>query len=72
MLHATTKAMESHGASSSLATQQAYALIANTVQRQATMLAYIDNFWLLGLSIMAMIPVVFLMRKGKPGSMAVH
>jgi len=36
------------------------------------MLAYIDNFWLLGLSIMAMIPVVFLMRKGKPGSMAVH
>jgi DHA2 family multidrug resistance protein len=72
MLHATTRAMESHGAGASLATQQAYALIANTVQRQATMLAYIDNFWLLGISIMAMIPVVFLMRKGRPGSMAVH
>jgi DHA2 family multidrug resistance protein len=72
MLQATTQAMKAHGASAALATQQAYALIESTVQRQATMLAYIDNFWLLGISIMAMIPVVFLMRKGKPGSMAVH
>jgi DHA2 family multidrug resistance protein len=72
MLQGTTQAMKTHGSSAALASQQAYALIQNTVQRQATMLAYLDNFWLLGLSIMAMIPVVFLMKKGKPGSMAVH
>jgi hypothetical protein len=37
------------------------------------MLAYIDNFWMLGIAILAMIPLVFLMKKTKPGgSMSVH
>jgi hypothetical protein len=36
------------------------------------MLAYIDDFRLLGLAILAMVPLVFLMKKGKPGAMAVH
>jgi DHA2 family multidrug resistance protein len=72
MLQGATAAMKAHGSNAALATQQAYALIQNTLQRQATMLAYIDDFWLLGISIMAMIPIVFLMKKGKPGSMAVH
>ena len=48
-------------------------LIQGTVQRQATMLAYIDCFWFLGVAIMVMIPMVFLMKKSKPGGgMAVH
>jgi len=51
--------MQAHGASAAHATQQAYALIQSTVQRQATMLAYIDCFWFLGVAIMAMIPMVF-------------
>jgi DHA2 family multidrug resistance protein len=38
------QAMRAHGASAAFATQQAYALIEGTVQRQATMLAYIDDF----------------------------
>jgi DHA2 family multidrug resistance protein len=37
------------------------------VIRQATMLAYIDNFWLLGVVIACLIPCVFLIRKPKPG-----
>jgi DHA2 family multidrug resistance protein len=65
--------MRAHGASGAYATQQAYALIQGTVQRQATMLAYIDNFWLLGIAIMLMIPTVFLMKKSRPGGeIAVH
>jgi hypothetical protein len=37
------------------------------------MLAYIDCFWLLGVAIMAMIPMVFLMKKSRPGGgIAVH
>jgi DHA2 family multidrug resistance protein len=65
--------MQAHGASSTFANQQAHALIQNMVERQATMLAYIDCFSLLGFSILAMIPVVFLMKKTKPGGgMAVH
>jgi len=36
------------------------------------MLAYIDDFRLLGWAILAMVPLVFLMKKGRPGGMAVH
>jgi len=72
MLNAASEAMRAHGASAAFATQQAYAMIQATVQRQATMLAYIDDFRLLGISILAMIPLVFLMKKGKPGGIAVH
>ena len=72
-LQGATRAMQAHGASAAHATQQAYALVQSTVQRQATMLAYIDCFWLLGVAIMAMIPMVFLMKKSRPGgAMAVH
>jgi MFS transporter, DHA2 family, multidrug resistance protein len=73
MLQGATQTMRAHGASGAYATQQAYALIQGTVQRQATMLAYIDNFWLLGIAIMLMIPTVFLMKKSRPGGeIAVH
>jgi DHA2 family multidrug resistance protein len=63
----------SHGASPADAQRQAYALIQNQVQRQATMLSYLDNFHMLGYAIMAMIPMVFLMKKTRSsGGMAVH
>lgn len=72
-LHAMTQMFVARGASLYQATQQAYALMAQTLARQATTLAYIDNFWLLGVSVLAMIPFVFLMRKVKPGgAIAVH
>jgi DHA2 family multidrug resistance protein len=73
MMQGATRTMQAHGASAAFATRQAYALIEGTVQREATMLAYIDNFRLLGWAIMAMIPIVFLMKKSKPGGgIAVH
>ena len=73
MLQGATQALRTHGASASFATQQAYALIEGTLQRQATMLAYLDDFRLLGISILVMVPLVFLMKKGKPGGgIAVH
>jgi MFS transporter, DHA2 family, multidrug resistance protein len=73
MLQGATQTMRAHGSSGAYATQQAYALIQGTLQRQATMLAYIDNFWLLGIAIVLMIPTVFLMKKSRPGGeIAVH
>ena len=43
------------------------------INQQATMLAYVDDFWLVGVAVVAMIPFVFLMKKVKPGGpMAVH
>src|SRR3954453_1921063 len=73
MINGASQAMRAHGNSAAGATQQAYALLQGTVQRQATMLSYIDCFWFLGVAIMLMIPAVFLIKKTKPGGgMAVH
>ncbi|MGC1373539.1 MAG: DHA2 family efflux MFS transporter permease subunit [Candidatus Sulfotelmatobacter sp.] len=72
MLRGASRALQSHGASAGFANKQAYALIGATVQRQATMLSYIDNFQILALSILALIPLVFLVKKGRPGQIAVH
>ena len=72
-IRGAAQAMRAHGASAAGATQQAYALVQGTIQRQAAMLAYIDCFWLLGVVILCMVPTVFLMKKSKPGGgMAVH
>jgi DHA2 family multidrug resistance protein len=73
MLSATTKSFEAKGFSSVDATHRAYAILQNNIFRQANMLAYIDCFWLLGVAILCMIPVVFLMKKAQPGGeIAVH
>ena len=48
-----------------------YALIMRTLQRQAETLSYIDCFWLLGVAFGCMIPLIFIMRKQKPGRAAV-
>jgi len=48
-------------------------MIQANVGREATMLSYIDNFHVLAYIIMAMIPLVFFMKKAKSsGRMAVH
>ena len=48
-------------------------MVAQALNQQATMLAYIDNFWMLGTAVACMIPLVFLMKRAKPGGpIAVH
>jgi MFS transporter, DHA2 family, multidrug resistance protein len=49
------------------AQQHAYAMMQANVIRQSTMLAYIDNFWVLGIVIACLIPCVFLIRRAKSG-----
>lgn len=61
------------GTGAGTAMQHAYALVQANIIRESTMLAYIDNFWLLGIVILCLIPTVFLMKKSKPGGgIAVH
>jgi MFS transporter, DHA2 family, multidrug resistance protein len=55
------------GFGSGSAQLHAYALEQANLIRQAIMLAYIDNFWVLGLVIFCLIPFVFLIKKSKPG-----
>jgi len=63
----------SHGGGSGDAITRAYAMVQSIVGQQANMLAYIDCFWLLAVSSLIMIPLVFVMKKTRPGSgMAAH
>ncbi len=55
------------GLDAATASQKAYARVQANVIRQATMLAYVDCFWLLGVVIACLIPVVFLMKRARPG-----
>jgi DHA2 family multidrug resistance protein len=73
MLTSATHLLIARGSSPAEAARQAYGLVAGALGRQATMLAYIDNFWMLAIAIGAMIPLVFLMKRVRPGgAMAAH
>src|ERR1700752_994528 len=73
MINAITDMFVSRRSSSYEAPHRAYGMVSNLVTQQATMLAYIDNFKMLGVAVLAMIPFVFPMKKVKPGGpMAVH
>ncbi len=75
-LHGMTRTFSSGGfgpgSGGGSALQHAYALTQANVIRQATMLAYIDNFWVLAVVIFCLIPCVFLIKKSKPGAIVAH
>jgi MFS transporter, DHA2 family, multidrug resistance protein len=73
MLQGMTHTLQARGFSPADAMHKAYGLLQGTLFRQANMLAYIDCFWLLGVATLGMIPLVFLMKKTRPGGgVAVH
>ena len=68
MLRGMTATLRAHGAPASEALRQAYGLLQGNLQRQATMLAYVDNFWILGpIATLFLMPCVFLIKK-PPGA----
>jgi DHA2 family multidrug resistance protein len=55
------------------ATAQANQMIYASIQRQASMLAFLDNFKMLGVIFLVLIPLIMFMRKGKAsGDVPVH
>jgi DHA2 family multidrug resistance protein len=74
MVNGTQARLISAGSTAAHATAQAHGMIYNTIQRQAVMLAFIDNFKMLGLVFFAVIPILVLMKKPKAraGGVPVH
>ena len=58
--------VRAQGSDPAQAASQAQGLLYGMLQRQATMLAFVDDFWLMGIAVLAMIPLMFLMKKTKP------
>jgi DHA2 family multidrug resistance protein len=66
-LHAITVAFTSGGSSGPGAATQAHGMIYSTVQRQAAMLAFVDNFHMLGIVFFIVIPVLMLLKRPPKG-----
>jgi DHA2 family multidrug resistance protein len=64
----------SGGSSGPGAAAQAHGMLFNMIERQATMLAFLDNFKLLGVIFFAIIPIFFLVKRPRMGggSVPVH
>jgi len=73
-LNGTQTKLIAAGSSVNHAAAQAHGMIYATVQRQAAMLAFLDNFKMLGIVFFAVIPVLLLMKKPKAatGNVPVH
>ncbi len=64
----------SRGADSASATHHAYAALFGAVQRQAAMQSFVEAFWLLAVMFLAIVPLIFIMRrpKGHGAEIAAH
>jgi len=73
-LHAIQQYLMSQGASSALALDRAYGLIEKTLNGQALLWSYVDDFRYMALVCFACIPLAFLLKKtvGKGGLSAGH
>ncbi|HEX6895494.1 MAG TPA: DHA2 family efflux MFS transporter permease subunit [Bryobacteraceae bacterium] len=67
-LQALQHALQAAGASPTLAAQQAQAIIYRELLRQSSMLAYVDVFRVLSYLCLALIPLMFFMKRPKPGT----
>jgi DHA2 family multidrug resistance protein len=74
MISGTQTRLVSAGSSLTQASAQAHDMVYNTVQRQAAMLAFIDNFKLLGVVFFCVLPILLLLKKPKApsGNVPVH
>jgi MFS transporter, DHA2 family, multidrug resistance protein len=66
-LQQITRSLSHSGAATAQTGRRAVGVIYNTVQQQATMMSYLDIFYLLAWTALLLIALVFLLRKVKPG-----
>ncbi len=65
-LHHLAHLLTGRGLDSAHAMVQAQGMLYGQMQRQATMLSFVDNFWLMGMICLGVIPLMFLMKKIRP------
>jgi DHA2 family multidrug resistance protein len=62
----TTVVLQARGSSPADAVAQAQGLMYGTLQKQSSMLAFADAFWVMGALFLVIIPLMFLIRKTPP------
>ena len=71
LLSGAAAAFTGGGSNPTQAGAQAHGVLYFMVQRQAAMLAFVDDFWLLGGLFLLLIPIMFLMKKMRPQRAAI-
>ena len=66
MVNGAARILYASGSSVPDAQAQANGLAYGLLQRHASMLAFLDDFWLMGLTFLSLIPLMFLMKKSRP------
>ena len=66
MVNGAARIMYGAGASFTDAQAQANGMAYGLLQRHATMLAFVDDFWAMGLMFLSLIPLMFMMKKSRP------
>jgi DHA2 family multidrug resistance protein len=66
MMSGATAALTTRGSDPVQAAAQAHGLVYGLLQRQAAMMAFVDDFWILGAVFMCLVPLMFLMKKTRP------
>jgi DHA2 family multidrug resistance protein len=74
MVAALTTSFTASGSSAANAAARAEGMVYSMIQRQAAMLSFLDDFKLLGIIFVAIIPLFFLLKRPKMGggSVPVH
>ena len=65
-LAGTAHLLTTQGSSAATAMAQAQGLLYGTLQRQSSMLGFVDSFWVLGVVFLAVIPLMFFVKKVGP------
>jgi DHA2 family multidrug resistance protein len=65
-LAGTAHMLVTRGASAAQAAAQAQGMLYGMLQRQSAMLAFVDSFWVLGIIFLAVIPLMFFIKKVGP------
>jgi DHA2 family multidrug resistance protein len=65
-LAGTAHMLVTRGASAAQAAAQAQGMLYGMLQRESAMLAFVDSFWVLGIIFLAVIPLMFFIKKVGP------
>lgn len=66
MLENASRMLALQGSDLAQAQSQAQGLLYGLLQKHAAMLAFADDFWLMAISFLVLLPVIFMMKKIKP------
>jgi DHA2 family multidrug resistance protein len=58
--------LATRGASAAQSVAEAQGMLYGMLQRQSSMLAFVDSFWVLGIIFLAVIPLMFFVKKVGP------